>query len=426
MSRIHATAIVTGIIALFGVGAAAAQSAAVVQPRVFFSDGTYSVPLCPGPSRPGVARCFSQVVTDRAGNRMLNRFVPNVGERTAGTNIVPAGYGPSALISAYLPALAASYPAGVGKSTTTVAIVDAFGYINAERDMGIYRSTFHLPPCTTANHCFAKYNQSGVQGSYPVQNLGWAGETSLDLDMVSAMCPNCKIILVQANNDSSRNLALSVKTAVAKGAHVVSNSYGGPEEGAAADFNADYNQPGVAITASTGDDGYLDRQAPPTGANSPATSQYVTAVGGTTLRRTTANARGWTESAWSSGGSGCSKFYPKPAWQVSITLCTKRMEADVSAVANPNTPVAVYGPNTLTNSGWQEVGGTSVSAPLVGGIYGVNGGAVTLGSIYGTVVKLNDVTTGSNGSCGGTYFCTAKPGYDGPTGRGTPTNTVGF
>jgi len=239
------------------------------------------------------------------------------------------------------------------------------------------------------------------------------------------MCPHCKLILVESNSSSTTSLAAAVKTAVAKGAHAVSNSYGAPECGATCDDNATYNHPGVAITASTGDSGYLDHLDPaPHGAESPASSQYVTAVGGTSLHKA-ANARGWAETAWIDGGSGCSKFYPKPTWQHD-PLCTMRMEADISAVADPATGVAVYAPDTLAKSSWQVYGGTSVSAPLVAGIYGAKGGTVVRGSLYDAGVHLNDVTSGHNGACGGTYFCTAVAGYDGPTGRGTPKGTLGF
>jgi subtilase family serine protease len=344
----------------------------------------------------------------------------------ARANIVPAGYGPRALNLAYNPAVTPTYPTGVGKSTTTVAIVDAFGYTEAERDLGIYRKTYGLSPCTKANGCFIKLNQSGVAGSYPAQNDGWAQESALDIEMASAMCPNCKIMLVEATTNSSGNLAAGVNTAVAMGAHVVSNSYGGAEAGSTG-FNASYHHPGVAITVSSGDNAFA------AGPQFPATSQYVTAVGGTSLTFT--SSAGFTQKVWfdsidgSGAGSGCSKLYPKPAWQHDA-LCTRRMEADVSAVADPATGVAVYGPlgapSSHTTSGWLEFGGTSVAAPLVGGIYGAHGATVVLGSAYGATVHLSDVTLGHNGSCGGTYFCTAKPGYDGPTGRGTPTGEHGF
>jgi subtilase family serine protease len=201
------------------------------------------------------------------------------------------------------------------------------------------------------------------------------------------------------------------------GVTVISNSYGGSETGTTT-YEASYNQPGKAVTVSTGDSGY--------GVAFPASSPHVIAVGGTHLVRA-ANARGWSETAWTSGGSGCSTVYAKPSFQTD-TGCTKRMEADVSAIGDPNTGVAVYGPTTRRASGWMVFGGTSVSAPLIGGIYGVTGHGAANGAagIYANRASLNDVTSGSNGSCGGTYFCVAGIGYDGPTGLGTPNGTGAF
>jgi len=329
------------------------------------------------------------------------------GQATA--NAVPSGFGPADLRDAYK-------VTGTGSSATTIAIVDAYGYSKAESDLAVYRSQYGLPPCTTANGCFKKVNQNGVQGSYPRDDIGWAQETALDLDMASAMCPNCKILLVEASSATTANLGTAVNTAVSLGAHVVSNSYGGSESGAAS-YDAYYTHPGVAITVSTGDNGY--------GVEYPASSPHVTAVGGTHLVRAS-NSRGWTETAWSGAGSGCSTVFAKPSWQTD-TGCAKRTVGDVSAVADPNTGVAVYGPARKNSSAWMVFGGTSVSAPLVGGIYGVNGGAVNAGSDpYSHTSALFDVSGGSNGSCGGSYLCTAVTGYDGPTGLGSPNGTAAF
>ncbi len=321
------------------------------------------------------------------------------------------GYAPADLRSAY-------HIAAKGRATTVIAIVDAYGYTNAESDLGVSRKQFLFHPCTTADGCFKKLNQNGVQGSYPAQNTGWAQESALDVDMASAMCPQCHIWLFEANSNSYSDLATAENTAASLGAHVISNSYGGGESGTTS-YESAYNHPGVAITASTGDNGYA------AGPQFPATSPHVTAVGGTHLVQD-GSTRGWTETAWSGAGSGCSTIYAKPTWQHDPS-CAKRMEADVSAVADPNTGVAVYGPVNGTNSGWLVFGGTSVAAPLVGGIYGVNGGAVNYGSNpYQHTALLYDVVSGSNGSCGGSYFCTAGAGYDGPTGLGTPNTSKAF
>jgi len=322
---------------------------------------------------------------------------------------VPAGFSPSDLRSAY-------NVTGTGASSTVIAIVDAFGYPNAERDLATYRSQFGLPACTTANGCFRKVNQRGVQGSYPATNTGWSQETALDLDMASAMCPGCSLLLVEADSASFQNLATAVNTAAAMGAHAISNSYGGGESGSST-FEPFYNYAGIAVTVSSGDNGF--------GVEFPASSPHVTAVGGTSLVRSS-NTRGWSETAWSGAGSGCSTVYAKPTWQTD-SRCARRTVADVSAVADPNTGVAVFGPANSRSSAWLVFGGTSVAAPLIAGIYGVNGTAVDHGNApYRHLSWLNDVTSGSNGSCGGTYLCTAVAGYDGPTGLGTPKGIAAF
>jgi len=374
---------------------ASAQSAQAVE----HSGRTFHVAVCARGNPHGTARCFAHVVTDARGVPINGKVNPNAA--------TPSGYGPTDLKSAY-------------KITTngsaTIAIVDASGYTNAESDLAVYRAQYGLGACTTANGCFKKVNQNGVQGSYPRDDTGWSQESALDLDMASAMCPGCKLILVEANSATLANLAAAVRTAASLGATVISNSYGGSESGSSS-YESAYNQPGRAVTVSTGDSGY--------GTQFPASSPHVIAVGGTHLVRSSTN-RGWTETAWSSGGSGCSTTYAKPSFQTDA-LCTKRMEADVSAVGDPNTGVAVYGPVSRRGSGWMVFGGTSVSAPLIGGIYGVTGhGPGDAHTIYANKASLNDVTSGTNGSCGGTYFCTAGSGYDGPTGLGTPNGTGAF
>jgi subtilase family serine protease len=397
MKGILSTALISAALVMGATSGAAAKV-------VHRSGNSFHVEACEGPAPRGAARCHAHIVTDAQGKPMVF---------DARLRAKPSGYGPSDLRAAY-------GVTGSGSASITVAIVDAYGYGNAEKDLGVYRSQYGLGACTTANGCFRKVNQSGVQGSYPVTDVGWDQEQALDLDMVSAICPSCRILLVEANSASYADLAAAVNTAAAMGAHVIGNSYGGGESGSSG-FEAAYNHAGIAITVSSGDSGY--------GVAFPATSPHVTAVGGTSLSHAN-NARGWSESAWSGAGSGCSTLYAKPGWQTD-TLCTMRMEADVSAVADPNTGVAVYGPISFfgffLGTGWQVFGGTSVSAQVIGAIYGVNAGAVNYGSDpYGALSALNDVSSGSNGSCGGTYFCTAGAGYDGPTGLGTPMNVSPF
>jgi subtilase family serine protease len=341
----------------------------------------------------------------------------------------PVGLGPSQIQSAYK-------LAGLNAAGRTVAIVDAYDDPKAEADLGVYRSKFGLAPCTTANGCFRKVNQAGNATPLPAGDYGWAEEISLDLDAVSAACPSCHILLVEANAPTDTDLMTAVDTAVRLGAVAVSNSYGGAEDATELTSDAHLNHQGVAITASSGDSGY--------GVSWPASSQYVTAVGGTTLA-TASNARGWTETVWSGAGSGCSAYEPKPTWQHD-TGCARRTVADVAADANPSSGLGVYdtynscGTSSFCDflislglaqglDGWAQVGGTSLSSPLIASVYALAGN--TASTVYGSypyahTSALFDVTSGSNGSCGGSYLCTGAPGYDGPTGLGTPNGTGAF
>lgn len=374
------------------------------------SDRVAHARVCEGPDRPGFARCHAHVVTDEHGEPIEERR-GDIEARTATATAVtvPKGFGPADLASAY------KFPADAGSQAFTIAIVDAYGYPGAEADLAVYRAQYGLPPCTIASGCLAVYNQSGTKTGYPAPNVGWEQETGLDLDMVSAACPGCRIIVVEANSAASTDLAAAANTAASLGANVISNSYGADESGTQS-LETLYTHAGVAVVASTGDSGY--------GVQFPASSSNVTAIGGTHLTHNS-NTRGWAETAWKGAGSGCSAIYAKPSWQAD-TQCTRRSEADVSAVADPGTPVAVYVPSKKGGSTWQRFGGTSVAAPLIAGIYGANGGTVVPGSPYANLGALFDVTTGSNGTCAITYLCHAGKGYDGPTGLGTPNGTTAF
>ena len=381
----------------------AAQSDTAVRVQLERSGNTYHKATCPHAVRPGQARCFAHVVTDSRGNI---RTVQPAGKPNFGFN----GYTAGDLRSAYK--LTSS-----GSSGYTIAIVDAYGYPNAEQDLAVYRQQNGLPPCTTANGCFRKVDQRGGT-SYPATDVGWDQEQALDLDMASAACPNCHILLVQGDDALVTNLAAAVDRAAAMGANAISNSYGLAESSSLTAYDSHYNHPGIAVTVSTGDSGY--------GVQFPANSAYVTAVGGTSLSKAS-NTRGWSETAWSGAGSGCSAIVAKPTWQTD-TLCSRRMVGDVSAVADPNTGAQVYGPTSSTASGWMIIGGTSLSAPFIAGVYGANGGTANYGSDpYAHTSALFDVTSGNNGrACKGSYFCTSGVGYDGPTGLGTPNGTSAF
>ncbi len=322
----------------------------------------------------------------------------------------PSGYGPADIQSAY------SLPSS-GGSGATVAIVDAYDDPNAEADLATYRSTYGLPECSSSNGCFSKVGEDG-SSSLPQADAGWAEEISLDLDMVSATCPQCHILLVEADQPSMEDLGASVNTAVSLGAKYVSNSYGGGESSEDSSYDSQYfDHPGVAITASAGDSGY--------GPEYPAASANVTAVGGTSL---SGGSGDWSESVWNGTGSGCSQYDPKPAWQTDGD-CGNRTIADVSAVADPATGVAVYD-SYGGDSGFEVFGGTSASSPIIASVYALAGtpssGSSPASFPYSHTSALNDVTSGSNGSCGGSYLCTGTGGYDGPTGLGTPNGVSAF
>ena len=368
---------------------------------------------CAATARPGYATCFAMYRTNVKPRKGIL------------ADSAPSGYGPSDLHSAY------NLPSATAGNGQTVALVDAYDNPGAEADLAVYRQQYGLPPCTTANGCFEKVNQKGQQYGYPAANSSWAEEESLDVDMVSAACPNCHIILIEASSTSFKNLGTAVNEAVAMGAKYVSNSYGTsytnkPGSGESPNELAwdarYYNHPGVAVTASAGDSGY--------GVHYPAVSQYVTAVGGTSLTQDSTVPRGWTEAVWdnSSGGpgSGCSKFEPKPAWQRD-SGCANRTVADVSADADPNTGVAVYDSSI---GGWHVFGGTSVASPLIAATYALAGtpvgGTYPSSYPYADPAALNDITAGNNGTCTPLYLCSAGPGYDGPTGLGTPDGVAAF
>ncbi len=369
---------------------------------------------CP-PAKPGQMTCMSIV---RAVH--FSGMAPAAGIRPSANG----PYGPGDLRKAYKLVTAAAQR-GKGK---TIAIVDAFNNPHANADLKVYRSHFHLPACTTSNHCLRIVNQNGKAHPLPAGNANWGVEIALDLDMASAICPKCHILLVEATNNSTNNLGTAVNRAVKMGAKYVSNSWGGPEFSGQNHFSHFFNHPGRVINFASGDAGF--------GPTFPADLQYVTSIGGTRLVHK-AGGRGFAESVWgsSSGGdgtaSGCSNGEAKPSWQLAdrnpTTGCLTRTENDVSAVADPATGVVVY--DTFHAPGGIEVGGTSASTPIITAIYALAGSPKTrtYPAEYSYLRKghLFDVTSGANGSCG-TYLCQGKAGFDGPTGLGTPNGTAAF
>jgi hypothetical protein len=328
---------------------------------------------------------------------------------------VEGGYSPEDLRKAY------ALPSKAGGSGQRVAIVDAYDDPNAEADLAAYREHYGLAKCTSGNGCFRKVNQSGG-AAVPSANTEWSEEISIDLDMVSAVCPNCHILLVEADSESAANLAAAEETAVAMGATEVSNSFGSAE-GVEATFVSSYDHPGVPTTVAAGDEGY--------GVEVPADNPHVIAVGGTTLTPAN-NSRGWSEKVWydvepteiSGTGSGCSKE-PKPSWQTDAG-CAGRTNNDIAVVGDQNTPVSTYD-SYKTASVWNLDGGTSVGAPIVAAAMALTNSytrsfdgahALYLDALISEGAAFNDVVSGKNGNCK-TYLCEAEVGYDGPSGLGT-------
>ncbi|MBJ7608074.1 MAG: hypothetical protein JF887_01400 [Candidatus Dormibacteraeota bacterium] len=378
------------------------------------------------------------------------------GQRYARPFAAPSfGYTPNDIRSAY------GLLGATGGANQTVAIIDAYDNPNAESDLAAYRAQWGLPACTTANGCFRKTDEHGGQSFVPASrnnpndpSYGWATEIDLDVQAVSAACPLCHILLVEGANSSDASLMNAITTAATLGATGISLSLGGCEQAPDQQyFDSVLHNTGLPITAGSGDSGFLSANNPsqqdpnrrcvgPSGTplngapSFPASSPYVTAVGGTTL--THANSpRGWSETAWaysatkqSGGGSGCSTSEPKPAWQHD-SGCANRMVADVAADGDPQTGLAVY--DTWDANGWSAYGGTSLSAPLIAGITALSGGlpaGTSAGQAwYKPGGAVNDVILGSNAPLATDclpqpYLCNAGLGYDGPTGVGSPAGVL--
>lgn len=437
-------------------GPAAGATGAPVQATTAstpLSTSNYSAePVC-GVASPGRASCMASVLLPRTAEARarthpvgmtLSQRPESAGSAADGA----FGLRPQDLHGAYeLPTEAST--------AQTIALVDAYNDPTAEEDLKAYDEEFDLPPCTTANHCFSKVNQEGHSAPLPETEGDWALEISLDIETAHAICQNCHIMLVEASSSYTDDLEAAEQRAVEDGATEISNSYGGPGsyEGGG------YNHPGVVITASTGDDGYNNWDAPYLGesANYPADSPDVIAVGGTALGVVDG---AWSyETAWSEGGSGCSPVSSAPSWQLAVPDWSQvgcganRAVADISADADPWTGMAVYDSTPSPyGSGWITVGGTSLSSPIIAAAFALAGGAdgveypaQTLYSHLGSS-SLHDITTGTNwgcskydeygfpdctpaeyeANCSGELICNAAPGYDGPTGVGTPDGLGAF
>lgn len=359
---------------------------------------------CAQPAAPDQARCFVIWPSRRATGTA----------QAAKASSVPPGWGAKQIEAAYKLPVARN-------PHQTVAVVEAYDNTDLASYLATYRKQYGLPACTTAGGCLRVVNQHGKPAPLPESALGtgWDVESTLDVDMVSAACPHCRILVVDASSTDLSDFAAAEDTAARLGASAISDSWGIREDGYAMTFAKAFDHPGHVIVASSGDSGF-------DAANFPASLATVTAAGGTELARAHSK-RGWTEQVWDTGGgasgSACSAYEPKPRWQHD-PHCQMRTVADVSAVA---WNVAIY---DAYLGGWLDVGGTSAASPLIAGVYALAGNAARVppGYEYAHARWLYNVTVGSNdghrgATCGHDYLCQARKGYNAPTGLGTPDGT---
>src|SRR5450756_1764955 len=399
------------------VAAVTATSLSLVPPPALAAPRASAVTAVPAYTPPsGVTDPCQASSAGTAGCAVLTGTA--VGHRAAGLPAVgttPTGYTPANLASAYR--LPSTMPTG-----SKVAVVTAYDDPNAATDLGTYRTQYGLAACTTASGCFQKVNQTGGT-TYPKASAGWSAGAAESVDMISAICSACDIILVEASSSAITDLGAAENEAVALGAKFIDNDWTIPEAaiGSAETTNDTeyFNHPGVAITAPAGDGGY--------GVSYPAASPYVTAVGGTTLTADIGVIRGWNESTWTGTGSGCSTVEPKPAWQ-SDTGCTGRTDNDAAAVADPSTPVAYY--DTPTAGGWGTGSGTALSAAIIAAAYALAGfpapGSNPASYLYTHPAALHAITSGPDGTCAVAYLCPPGTRHNGPAGMGTPYADTAF
>jgi hypothetical protein len=481
---------------------AAPASASTASSPLPFSD--YGVrALCSQPA-PGHAACMALELVPRTAEAHAHSHplvvTPSSARRASGTPASGAyGYTPAGLHTAYtLPTSATA--------AQTIAIVDAYNDPTAAADLNSYSKEFGLPECTVESGCFKQINEQGEVGKQPfpktVEELqaaeesasssekrkaaeatGWGVEISLDIESAHAVCENCKIVLVDAISPSYIHLEAAERAAESAGVTEISNSWGGPEQLEAEPAGSPFNHPGTVITASAGDDGYLNwdsKIAEEHGyANFPASSPHVVSVGGTRLEVNETTGAWQQEAVWNgdgAGGGGCSEVFAAPAWQRSLVNWSSvgcgegRAVADVSADADPYKGVAVLDTDNFgceeganPHPGWCTIGGTSLASPVIAATFALAGGAHSVSyparTLYENETKLpealHDVVPsegmlGANGQCslepkfnpasglstcstvetaaqcGGKAICLSGSGYDGPTGVGSPDGVKAF
>jgi hypothetical protein len=468
--------------------AAAAPAAAAAATPSPPSPSEYTTSALCSPPTPGYSGClglrlFAHRPLAHPGARAVAPSAPAASTDATTSSALVEGVPPGAAVERTTPVEGSLAPSdvrgayGLSGATPptpqTIALVDAYDAPTIASDLEIFSERLGLPACNEANGCFRKVNQRGERSPLPrsggPEERGWALETATDVEIAHGICPSCRILLVEAESNANSSLYAAELTAASLGANEISNSWGGEEP--SVDSPA-FDHPGVVITASAGDDGYLDWLSGRASSASeyPASSPNVIAVGGTRLklnatssaweRETVWNDGGWRNGrpeGFGAGGGGCSASFPADAWQQGVAdwsavgCGSRRAVADVSADADPYTGVAVYDSTEYERSrGWTMIGGTSVAAPIIASAFALAGGshgvAYPAQTLYenqqAAPATLHDVTIGSNGechrrvnaetgearcsseelgrSCVGQAICLAAAGYDGPSGVGTP------
>jgi subtilase family serine protease len=381
-----------------------ASLAAVLAVTACNAGGSSSLPGAVGQQARGLAKPACPLAL-RGGVQCLVLVESRPGSGTSGY-----GWTPANIQAAY------NLPSSTKGSGQLVAIVDSYDNPDVASDLTTYRSKFGLGSVK-----FRKYNEKGQQRNYPSGSPEWGVEIDLDVQMVSAVCPKCSIDLVEASSEASPDMQKAEATAVKLGAHVVSNSWICYSYSCVLDPQY-FDKPGVVYTAGSGDASY-GLIGPP------STFPSVVAVGGTVLSQ---SGSGYSETVWGGAGSGCASEMKKPKWQHDPG-CSSRTDSDVAAVAQD---VAEF--DSFSAAGWITVSGTSVATPLIAGVYALAGNASSQNAAerLWTLKKkkrnkdLHYISIGNNGTCGGSYLCTAGTEqfktYSGPSGWGTPNGIGAF
>jgi hypothetical protein len=318
-----------------------------------------------------------------------------------------------------------------GATKQTIAIVSAFDDPTLQSDLAAYDRYFHLPPCTFANGCLRKLNQQGQTTPRPQTDAGgtWITESALGTEVAHSLCQSCRIVLVEADFPDLSDFSQAAHTAAEAGAGVVVTTFNPPEDSTDTYVASDYSSAHTAFVAATGDTGYSGSLS------FPAAFPTVIAVGGTNLSLARGGSYGG-ETAWSGTVSGCSIYETAPPWQARIAKLSgcgsDRAASDVSAMASPGTIIYASNVNGTAGGALYQAEGTSVSAPIIGAIIGLAGsrGGQEAKMLYSRQLSdpggFHDITKGDDAQGCKSAICMAGPGWDGPTGLGTPAGLEAF